>query len=113
MYLLRKIGLAILVAAFILTLSVITSYAQPGRARWEGNNGRHLGWTMGKHKGWYKDKHRKYRYNRYGTSYWDYLRMRERSRYNGYYYNPYGSSYNYRYSRGTIYSPYWYYRRIY
>jgi hypothetical protein len=55
MKLLKKLGLALSALAFCLSLSVATTYAQPGKARYEGNRGKHKGWTKGKHKGWDKN----------------------------------------------------------
>ena len=49
---LRKFGVIFMTIAFCLSLAVITSYAQPGNARWSGNNGRHRGWTQGRRNGW-------------------------------------------------------------
>jgi len=56
MKLLKKLGLALSAIAFCLSLSVTASYAQPGKAKMTGNQGKHKGWTQGKHKGWYKGK---------------------------------------------------------
>jgi len=44
--------LAVLACGFLVT----SSTAQPGRASWYGNNGRHLGWSNGRHRGWDKDR---------------------------------------------------------
>jgi hypothetical protein len=46
------IATAILVSGIFVTASI----AQPGHARWEGNNGRHLGWYKGRHRGWDRDR---------------------------------------------------------
>ena len=51
---LKKLGLIFTAIAFCLTLVVSVNYAQPGKAKYEGNNGKHKGWTKGKHKGWAK-----------------------------------------------------------
>ena len=48
----KKIVLFTIAAAFIVGMFVISTNAQPGWARWEGNNGRHLGWSNGRHRGW-------------------------------------------------------------
>ena len=56
---LKKLGLIFGVIAFCLSLSVFAAYAQPGKAKWEGNKGKHKGWTKGKHKGWYKNDARR------------------------------------------------------
>ena len=48
----KKIVLFIVAVAFIIGMSVASANAQPGWARWEGNNGRHLGWSNGRHRGW-------------------------------------------------------------
>ena len=73
---LKKIGLIFTTIAFCLSLTVMTSYAQPGKAKYSGNKGKHKGWTQGKHKGWNKrdDKWirtngRDYRRNRDGRFY--------------------------------------------
>ena len=52
MNLMRKLGLAAAACAFLLSLSVATAYAQPGRAGWRDNNGRSRGWTQGQRNGW-------------------------------------------------------------
>lgn len=52
MNLLKKFGLVAAVFAFVMTLTVITANAQPGRAGWDRNNGRHRGWTQGRRNGW-------------------------------------------------------------
>lgn len=54
MKLLKKIGLSITAIAFCLSLAFTASYAQPGKAKYQGNSGKHRGWTQGKHKGWNK-----------------------------------------------------------
>lgn len=51
---LKKFGLIFTALAFCLTLAVSASYAQPGRAKYSGNNGKHRGWTQGRHRGWDK-----------------------------------------------------------
>ena len=56
MKLLKKLGLMLSAIAFCLSLSVATANAQPGKAKWTGNQGKHKGWTQGKHKGWSKGK---------------------------------------------------------
>lgn len=56
MKLLKKLGLVFSSIAFLMSLAVVTTYAQPGKARYEGNRGKHRGWTIGKHKGWYKNR---------------------------------------------------------
>ena len=52
MTLIRRIIVAGICLTFGMTLFVATTYAQPGRARWEGNRGLHRGWTQGRHRGW-------------------------------------------------------------
>ncbi len=52
MKLFRRLTIALLALALCLSLVVISTTAQPGRARWEGNNGRHRGWSSGRHRGW-------------------------------------------------------------
>lgn len=42
---LKKLGLIVSTFAFCMTLAVSASYAQPGKARYEGNNGKHKGWA--------------------------------------------------------------------
>jgi len=49
---LKKFGLFLTAIAFCLSLAVTASYAQPGKAKYEGNKGKHKGWTQGKHRGW-------------------------------------------------------------
>lgn len=56
MKILKTLGLTISALIFCFSLSVISANAQPGSARYEGNNGKHKGWDKGKHKGWYKNK---------------------------------------------------------
>jgi hypothetical protein len=56
MKLLKKLGLAFSAIAFLMSLAVMTTYAQPGKARYEGNRGKHRGWTIGKHRGWNRDR---------------------------------------------------------
>jgi hypothetical protein len=53
---LKKLTLIFIAVAFCLSLSVVTSMAQPGKAKYKGNNGNHYGWEKGKHKGWNKGK---------------------------------------------------------
>ena len=48
---LKKLGLVFTALAFCISLAVTASYAQPGKAKWQGNNGKHKGWYKGKHKG--------------------------------------------------------------
>ena len=48
---LKKLGLIFSTIAFCLSLAVTASYAQPGKAKYSGNKGKHKGWTQGKHKG--------------------------------------------------------------
>lgn len=98
MNLLKKFGLSAAAIVFALSAFAVSGNAQPGRARWEGNNGRHLGWTRGRHRGW-DDDNRDWRRQRYA-----------RSRYHGYQTYPnYGYS-NYGYSNygynGYNYNPY-------
>ncbi len=50
----KKIGLILSAIVFCLSLAAASAYAQPGKARYEGNNGKHKGWEKGKHKGWQK-----------------------------------------------------------
>ncbi len=52
MKILKKFGLLLSAIAFCLSLAVTASYAQPGKAKYEGNKGKHKGWTQGKHRGW-------------------------------------------------------------
>lgn len=47
---LKNLGLVAAAFAFCMTLLVSTSYAQPGRARYEGNNGKHKGWSKQKNR---------------------------------------------------------------
>lgn len=51
---LKKLGLIFSAIAFCMSLLVASASAQPGKAKYEGNNGKHKGWTKGKHKGWEK-----------------------------------------------------------
>jgi len=41
MKMLKKISLALVALIFSLSMFVIAGEAQPGRAKWHGNNGRH------------------------------------------------------------------------
>ena len=59
--------------AFCLSLAVTADYAQPGKAKYKDNNGKHRGWTQGRHKGW--DKQRDDRWVR--TNGRDYRRQRD------------------------------------
>jgi hypothetical protein len=69
MKLLKTLGLMFIVSAFLLAFSAVGSYAQPGKARWGGNQGKHKGWSKGNHYGW--NKGRKTGWNRrYNRSYW-------------------------------------------
>lgn len=52
MKLIKKLGLIIAAIAFCISISAATSYAQPGRAGWKNNNGKHKGWTKGQRNGW-------------------------------------------------------------
>ena len=52
MDLIRRLTLSVVGLAFCLSLAVVSSNAQPGRARWDGNRGQHRGWTQGRHRGW-------------------------------------------------------------
>jgi hypothetical protein len=92
MNLLRTTRLMVVAAIFISGLFVTASMAQPGRASWYGNNGRHLGWTNGRHRGWYKNRgwndrrvayYRPVRYRYYGY----------RNYYPSYGYSNYGSGF--------------------
>jgi len=47
MYFFKRVGLIFSAILFCLSILAITGNAQPGRARWEGNNGRHRGWENG------------------------------------------------------------------
>ena len=49
---LKKFGLFVSAIAFCLSLYVASADAQPGKARWNGNNGRHRGWQQGRRNGW-------------------------------------------------------------
>jgi hypothetical protein len=98
-----------------LGLFAITSSAQPGHARWEGNNGRHLGWYKGRHRGWdrswrdddyyRRSRYRYYSYRNYYPSYYPTYRYGTTSSIlnvlglGGYGYRNYG--YNNRYYGGT------------
>lgn len=50
----KRLGLILSAVVFSLTIAASSSFAQPGKAKYEGNNGNHRGWTQGKHKGWEK-----------------------------------------------------------
>jgi hypothetical protein len=76
MYLLKRVTLVGLVFAFALGLYVSAVNAQPGRARWSGNNGNHYGWTQGRHRGWDNGRSRRWRND---DSYWRYRRYRYRN----------------------------------
>lgn len=60
MNLFRKLLLAGSTLAILTSMAVVAANAQPGRARWEGNNGRHLGWYNQRYN-------RRFRNNRYGN----------------------------------------------
>ena len=47
---LLKFGL--ITTALLFAFSVTSSYAQPGKARYGGNQGKHKGWERGNHDGW-------------------------------------------------------------
>lgn len=59
---LKKLSLVASAVVFSLSLAAMSASAQPGRARYEGNNGKHKGWTQGKHYGW--DRNQSDRYDR-------------------------------------------------
>lgn len=62
---LKKLGLVLSAIAFCLCVSAASAYAQPGKAKYEGNRGLHKGWEKGKHYGWEKrDKRADHRLNR-------------------------------------------------
>jgi len=77
---LRKFGLLFTVFAFCMSLAVVTSFAQPGKARWEGNNGRHRGWEQGKRNGWNNGRKTGWR-NRNNDYYWQQNRYGSRDYY--------------------------------
>jgi hypothetical protein len=52
MKMLKKISLALVAVIFSLSMFVIAGEAQPGHAKWHGNQGRHLGWNKGRRRGW-------------------------------------------------------------
>jgi hypothetical protein len=52
MKILKKLGVIFAGIAFCLSLTVATSYAQPGRAGWKNNNGKSKGWYKGQRNGW-------------------------------------------------------------
>jgi hypothetical protein len=122
MKLLKKISLAAFATCLLCIASSVPASAQHGRARWEGNSGRHLGWTMGRHNGWNKrtwNGRWRDRDSRYSTmSYWRYRNMlRNRALNRTYnrtrYYSPASSLYQYQMNQRTTYRPYRYYRRNY
>lgn len=118
---LTNLALMGIFVAFVISLSSVTASAQPGWARWQGNNGRHLGWTNGRHRGWERERRReirRYQQSRYYgyNSYPSY--GYQTYGYNNYGYNPYRRSTgttilsyvlggrNYRYNRGYYGSSY-------
>ncbi|HMJ07443.1 MAG TPA: hypothetical protein VK468_00465 [Pyrinomonadaceae bacterium] len=54
----KKFILALIAVAFSIGISVTASNAQ-GRSRWNGNQGRHNGWSQGRHRGWDNDRNRR------------------------------------------------------
>ena len=88
MKLLKTFGLTTTALALVLGLFVATSNAQPGRAGWYGNNGRHNGWSNGRHNGWNRGRKRGWD-NAYYNGYY----RRSRNRY--YNYQTYYPNYNY------------------
>jgi hypothetical protein len=102
MNLLKKFGLTAAAGVFALTAFAVSSNAQPGRARWEGNNGRHLGWTQGRHRGWDRND-RGWRRDRYARSRYYGYQTYPTYGYSTYGYNNYGyNTYRYNpYRRGT------------
>ena len=48
----KKLFLTLISAIVFAGFAVSDGYAQPGRASFGGNNGRHLGWSRGQHRGW-------------------------------------------------------------
>lgn len=48
----KKLLLTLISAIVFAGFAVSEGYAQPGRASFGGNNGRHLGWSRGRHRGW-------------------------------------------------------------
>lgn len=48
---LKKLGLIFTALVFCLSLAVTASYAQPGKAKWKGNNGKHKGWAKQQNQG--------------------------------------------------------------
>jgi hypothetical protein len=52
----KKLGVIFAAIAFCLSLTVATSYAQPGKAGWKNNNGKHKGWYKGQRNGWNKGR---------------------------------------------------------
>ena len=51
---LKKLGLIFMALVFCLSLAASAINAQPGRAKYSGNNGKHKGWTKGNPNGWEK-----------------------------------------------------------
>ena len=58
--------LTVIFASILLLAGIYigTANAQPGRASWQGNRGRHLGWTIGRHRGWNRERRQRIRLNR-------------------------------------------------
>jgi hypothetical protein len=76
MSILKKLGLLFSAVVFCLSLSVATASAQPGKASWKNNNGKHKGWYKGKHYGWNKGKKTGWLNN---TSIWNSRNRRNRN----------------------------------
>lgn len=53
---LKKIGFVLSAAIFCLSLAALSASAQPGKAKYGGNNGKHKGWTQGRHNGWNRNQ---------------------------------------------------------
>ena len=61
---LKRIGLALGALVIFTGLFAAAGNAQPGKARWHGNNGRHTGWHRGNHNGWNKGRKSGWRWDR-------------------------------------------------
>lgn len=86
MKLFKTLSLGVFVAAMMIAFSITSTYAQPGKARWGGNQGKHRGWERGNHEGWETGRktgwNRNYRQGRISDRERDRLRRQREKIYN-------------------------------
>ena len=61
---LKRIGMALGAVVVFIGLFAVAGNAQPGKARWHGNNGKHTGWNNGNHRGWDRGHKNGWRWNK-------------------------------------------------